>query len=138
MIDARLGIIVMLFLWPGVGVADELRISRADCKRLVVHEPAPDVAYRPGIDVHGRPVAPADLNGGRQMKLPDEIVIRLELDVMKGRSGALAGAMAHAMEGQTALGTLTLRQGRAYFNDEPLHGWEQELLLDACRKLGIR
>ena len=134
MIDARLGTVLMLFLWPGVGWADELRIGRSDCKRLVVHEPAPDVAYRPGIDVHGRPVASADLNGGPQVKLPDEIVIRLELDVMKGRSRALAGAM----EGKTALGTLTLRQGRAYFNDEPLHGWEQEILLDACRKLGVR
>ena len=39
------------------------------------HEPAPDVAYQPGVDVHGRAVAPADLNGGSQIELPDVIYI---------------------------------------------------------------
>lgn len=110
--------------------ADELRITRADCSRLVRHEPAPDVAYRPGVDARGKPVAPADLGGGAQLKLPDEIVIKLEFDVLRGRRSGL--------EGNTALGTITLRNGRAYVNDEPLHGWEQEVLLEACRKHGIR
>ncbi len=129
-IDMRYAALLACLLWPAAGLADELRITRADCKRLVVHEAAPDVAYRPGVDVHGRPVTPADLNGSPQIKLPDEMVIRLDYDVLKGRSGAL--------EGKTTLGSLTLRQGRAYFNNEPLHGWEQEILLDACRKLGVR
>ena len=35
-----------------------LRMTRADCKRLVTHQPAPDVAYRSGVDVRGRAVAP--------------------------------------------------------------------------------
>lgn len=134
MINLRLGIVLAGLLWPGASVANELRITRADCNRLVVHEPSADVAYQPGIDIRGRPVASADLNSNPRIKLPDEIVIRLEYDVLKGRSSALA----NAMEGNAALGTLTLRQGRAYFNDEPLHGWEQEILLDACRKFGVR
>lgn len=111
---------------------DELRISREDCRRLVRHEPAPDVAYQPGVDVRGRPVAPADLSEAPQVRLPDEIVIPLAVDVMKGRrSGS-------AVDAYAGVGTLTVRNGRAYFNDEPLHGWEQEILLEACRKHGIR
>ena len=138
MLNIRLGTALMLLLWPSLGLADELRISRADCSRLVVHEPAPDVAYQPGVDVRGRPVMPADLSSSPQIKLPDSIVIRLDYDALKGRSGGLAKGATNAMEGNTNLGTLTFRQGRAYFNDEPLHGWEQEILLDACRKLGVR
>ncbi len=41
----------------------EVRITRQDCQRLVHHVPAADVAYRPGVDVHGKPVVAADLAG---------------------------------------------------------------------------
>jgi hypothetical protein len=115
--------------------ADELRITRADCDRLVVHEAAPDVAYRPGVDVHGKPVVAADLDGGAPRLRLDEITIPLTLDVLQ-RGGA-AGRRS-ALEGKTSLGTLVMRQGRAYLDGEPLVGWEQEVLVDACRKLGVR
>ncbi|MBP5855544.1 hypothetical protein KAJ83_00875 [Marivibrio halodurans] len=38
-------------------------VSAADCRRLIPHEPSPDVTYQPGVDAHGDPVAPADLPG---------------------------------------------------------------------------
>lgn len=41
-----------------------VRLSADDCQRLIPHTPAPDVAYRPGADVHGRDVAPATLAVG--------------------------------------------------------------------------
>ncbi|CUW40443.1 protein of unknown function [Magnetospirillum sp. XM-1] len=37
-----------------------ITISKPDCSRLVSHTPSADVAYKPGVDVRGRPVVPAD------------------------------------------------------------------------------
>ena len=34
-------------------------VGREICRRLVAHRPAPDVLYRPGVNLRGRPVAPA-------------------------------------------------------------------------------
>ncbi len=36
-------------------------VREADCQWLVRHRPDDDVAYRPGVGVDGRPVAPADV-----------------------------------------------------------------------------
>ena len=38
-----------------------VQIGDADCKRLVRHVPSGDVAFKPGIDVRGNPVAGATL-----------------------------------------------------------------------------
>lgn len=120
---------LILALSPACGVADELRLNRDDCRNLVVHLPAPGVAYRPGVDVHGKPVAPADLGGSATGG--GEITIQLQMDMLRGQGRG-------GVEANAGLGTLTIRNGRGYLNGEPLHGWEQEVLLDACRKLGIR
>lgn len=37
-----------------------ITISKPDCSRLIQHVPSGDVAYKPGVDVRGRPVASAD------------------------------------------------------------------------------
>jgi hypothetical protein len=37
-----------------------ITITKTDCSRLIQHQPAPDVAYKPGVDVRGRPVVSAD------------------------------------------------------------------------------
>ncbi len=56
--------------------AELVVISRADCARVVAHEPAPDVAYRPGVDTRGRAVAPADLDDNVSLDLDaDDIVV---------------------------------------------------------------
>ena len=51
-----------------------VQVTGADCRRLFVeHRPAPDVNYRPGVDVHGRPVAGADLNPAPQIRVPETV-----------------------------------------------------------------
>ncbi|MGF1610591.1 MAG: hypothetical protein ACFCUQ_14410 [Kiloniellales bacterium] len=59
--------------WAGSATAEFMTvvITRQDCARLVKHLPDADVAYQPGQDVYGRPVAPADLDGGLQIELPE-------------------------------------------------------------------
>src|SRR3546814_13664738 len=64
--------------------------SENDCTRLARHYPAPpnstgDVAYRPGQDVRGKAVVPADLDpgpgDGSGLILPDAVVIPIEVDL---------------------------------------------------------
>src|SRR3546814_5172521 len=66
-----------------------LTLSENDCTRLARHYPADDVAYRPGQDVRGKAVAPADLDPGSGLILPDSVVIPIEVDLFD-RSGILA------------------------------------------------
>lgn len=64
------------------------RITKRDCRRLLRHQPSGDVAYKPGVDVRGKAVAPADLSGGFKMILPDVF----EFNVTKDLSAYLGGA----------------------------------------------
>jgi hypothetical protein len=43
-----------------------ITISKPDCSRLISHAPAPDVAYKPGVDVRGKSVVSADADPGRE------------------------------------------------------------------------
>ena len=46
------------------------RITKRDCKRLIRHQSRADVAYKPGVDVRGNSVVPADADGGFTIPLP--------------------------------------------------------------------
>ena len=61
--------------------AETVALSTADCKKLVQHVPADDVTYKPGVDVRGKAVAPADLGGGYNVNIPEEINIQIGIDL---------------------------------------------------------
>ena len=42
-----------------VSEGPKVRIAKKDCRRLVRHQPAADVAYQPGVDVRGNKVVGA-------------------------------------------------------------------------------
>ena len=112
----------------------EIAISRKDCQRLVNHEPAPDVTYQPGVDVHGRPVAPADLGGGQQIQLPDVIYIPIEV-LIQDKYGIPANSVLYYA---TALvGVVSVRGNQVYFEDQPLTDPEIVALEEACRDRGF-
>jgi hypothetical protein len=58
-------------------------MSSGDCNRFVRHHPSADVEYKPGVDVRGKAVAPADLPGSRRIKLPDSYEFDITLQVFK-------------------------------------------------------
>ncbi|RMD62947.1 MAG: hypothetical protein D6826_06185, partial [Alphaproteobacteria bacterium] len=77
-------IVPALSIAPGDAVAHDVvtaRLTKSDCARLVKHVPAPDVAYRPGVDVRGRPVTPADVDGGVSIAVPETIEIPIKVDL---------------------------------------------------------
>ena len=73
----------------GTAVAEETKITitKKDCRRLVRHTASADVAYRPGVDVRGRKVVPADAGGRVPLKLPDVFEFNIDVDIRKYLGG---------------------------------------------------
>lgn len=125
---------------PSNGAEDtqpKITVSRSACKALVRHVPDEDVAYKPGVDVRGNAVAPADLNGGSNIlrSLPKEIEFPVTLDFFE-YSGIDAP---DGMSGEQSIGKITYRNGRVYFNDQPIgNDAVNDDLIAACREAGFR
>jgi hypothetical protein len=108
---------------PSIAVKD------ADCRRLIEHQAAADVTYKPGVDVYGRPVAPADLSSNSQIKLPEEIQIPITIDLSK-RLGLPTDGSVYKPEAQ--IGTVSVRGNQVFFNGQQLEAQDQAALSRAC------
>ena len=128
-----IGLVLAALAWPAPASA-EIAISRRDCQRLVNHEPAPDVTYQPGVDVHGRPVVPADLGGGQQIQLPDVIYIPIEV-LVQDKFGIPANSVLY--DATALVGVVSVRGNQVYFEDQPLTDPEIVALEEACRDRGF-
>ena len=96
--------------------ASTITISRRDCQSFVRHHARNDVNYKAGVDVYGRPVKSADLNPSA-LKLPEEISITLNLDIFDFVGKTPPKGLG---DSRATLGTVTFKNGRLYFNGEPL------------------
>ena len=133
----------LVCLAPGAAAAEHttLQLSKADCRRLVEHQPNGDIAYREGVDLRGRPVVPADLPGRPKLPLPEDYVFDIEIRpfdfLERRRLGEDPELIADALSENAT--TLTLgramvrRDGRAYFNGVALHDEAQWALVRGCR-----
>lgn len=109
-------------------------ISKNDCARLVQHQPSPDVAYKPGVDVNGRAVAPADLPGSVQIAVPEDIAIDLTVDIQR-RYGLSSNSPMFRSE--VRVGTVIVKpDGSATFDGQPLTSPEQQALSALCQTRG--
>lgn len=94
--------------------------------------PADGAAYQPGVDVNGRPVVPAEGPGGSGdwLQLGDTITLDLTLDLVERYGPRVPPGT------KLPLGTIEVRDGRAWFNGRPIAGGDREALWEACRRLG--
>jgi hypothetical protein len=109
-----------------------VRMSAADCTSLTTHVPDSDVAYKPGVDVNGNSVAPADVGGGLRIETPTEFEIPITLDLQK-KLNIPADENLFQTDHFRA-GTVTVKGGRAYFNGQPLQDEEAARLSELCQK----
>ncbi len=124
----------LMLSYPAVALAEEVRIetSRENCARIQKHVARDDVTYKPGVDVHGKPVAPADLQDQPKF-LKDEIIIDLSLplkdlyDLASPPSRALQNA--EVQVGQVRYDMLS---GKFYFNDQPLADTALHAIAEKC------
>lgn len=141
----RILLILMLpvFGLPGAAaVADSASslsatsLSPAACEALTRHTPDAGVAYQPGVDVNGKPVAPADLPGAPQMQLPKTITIPLTLSLVKALNLNTANFPASQLGPSTEaqLGVLTVTGDHVLFNGQPISDEQQNNLSVLCMK----
>jgi hypothetical protein len=112
-------------------------ISRDDCRRLVRYHPEADVAYKPGVDVHGKAVVPADLPRDEDPGVPQKISIDL-----KALLGQVPSNNAPALLGQSYVNTgqvsIDLNDGSVTLNGKKVGADADSAIADACRKAGVR
>jgi len=112
--------------------AQTVVVAAHDCTALAQYVPDPSVDYKPGVDVEGRKVAPADLGGGTPVELPKEFQIPITVDLQK-RLGIPADPNQYQTD-KFQVGTVTYKDGRAYFNGQPLQNDETARLSELCQK----
>lgn len=110
----------------------KVTISPEDCQRLVQYRPSADVAYKPGVDVNGKPVAPADLPGSARITAPNEITIDLSVDFLRQYGVATDSLL--SPRGEASVGTVKydISSGKLTYNGQSLTDPEQEALAAAC------
>lgn len=142
----RRGLIAaMTLLAPGAALAQNqaLSVSVSDCQRIVSHRPSADVEYKPGVDVHGKAVVPADLGGGHGIALPESVDIQIGIDLadrlaLRGSRNKGKGPepvrKVMPFAGYAPLGTFSVRGSDLYWNNERLVPQDEALLASACRQ----
>lgn len=116
---------------PPPAAAATVAITKADCNRLVKHVPAPDVAYRAGVDVHGRPLVPANL-GEPPVTVPGDLPILITVDAFD-RFGIPANGASY--DANLLIGLVVYRDGGFFFNGAPLESAEKAALAQACQRI---
>ncbi len=140
-IPAKAGIpfiLLLVFLgstFPAFAADKTPPVDPVLCKALTKHVPNADVAYQPGVDVHGKPVAPADLEGAAQIKLPEEISIPLTADLFSFLQLDQSKFPFNALpRNDINLGTLTVRGDKVFHNGKTLTDAQQDNLAVLCLK----
>jgi hypothetical protein len=125
---------LLVVLWAFPVLAQTLVLGPNACAALVEHVPDPGVAYTPGLDANGFSVAPADLPSIGVSRF-DEVALQLTVDLRKRLGINLDRTL--FPEG-AELGYVTVREGKAYFNGEPLAPDADAALASLCRGRGLR
>jgi hypothetical protein len=126
----RIALTNLICLVAGPAWAD-IAVTRQDCDRVAQYQQPPGVEYQAGVDAHGETVVPADLGGGSNIKLPETIVIPIELFI-QDKYHIPANSVLFAAKAE--IGTVTVHGDRVYFNGQELTDPEQAALADLCRQ----
>jgi hypothetical protein len=106
-------------------------VDLAVCRYLPRHTPSADVEYKPGVDVRGNRVAPADLPGSAGAAPMDRFEIPVTLDFARRLGFATPGAA--ALPRTAEVGRLSVQGNRLFFNGQPLNAASEAELVALCR-----
>jgi len=127
-------VVLLICLLYSVAYGQTPKVDPKFCQQLVKHTPDADVAYQPGVDVHGNPVTPADAPGSQQMQLPREIKFPVTITIAKAIN-LNTNAYPFNQLGQgteAALGTLSVEGDQVFFNGQTLSDQQQDNLAVLC------
>lgn len=109
-------------------VATKVTVSKEACAQLSAVVPADGGGYTPGVDVDGKPVAPADVNGAPSpFAVPQNIVIDFGVDIAKRY-----GLDALGYSAASKLWTINVKGGKLYVDGKPLKSEDGEAIAKAC------
>lgn len=128
----RVTVLLACLVCAGPAAADTVTVNRTDCLKIVKHVPATDVAYQPGVDVHGKPVVSADVEGSVSVTVPKDFTIDITVKI-DDRFGIPATPNLYKPEAN--IGVVTVKGDKAYFNGQPLATESINELAEICRKL---
>ena len=109
--------------------AQTIVVDGAACRALAAHQPAPGVAYTPGVDVRGRPVVGADLDPAPRF-LPPTLSFDLDVDLAPYLPAGSRLSMPQMGVGRVTLGP----DGKVMFNGQPVGQGDGAALAAACRR----
>jgi hypothetical protein len=111
--------------------AQTITVTDRDCAQIVDYVASADVNYKPGVDVYGRPVAPADLNAQPQVQMPQSFIFDANIDL---RKYGIPSSSPFLLPSVNA-GRIRVEDGgrSVYFNDQPVGSTEQQALAAACK-----
>jgi hypothetical protein len=123
----------------GAGSTTDLVVSDRDCAAFQSYVPDPSVEAKPGVDVRGRPVAQADLDGQLQVapniNIPITVDIRPWTDINPHHPGHRFHAKPDEPQNydtQSVVGVVSFVDGKLYFNGQPLGSAGEHAVLEAC------
>ena len=87
---------------------------------------------RPGADVDGAAVTPADLGGSLRIARPREIKIPIQIDLQKKFGVPTETTLFSTSD--TTVGTVTYRDGRLWYDGQPLQDEETARIAKLCRQ----
>ena len=122
-------------------LAAPVSVNGAACRRAVAYVPPPDVAYKPGVDVHGKAVAPADLPGSRMdFVIPETIQFNFSINPTNyGLTATQAQQKSQLVTGNNsslpvAAIAFDLARNQLTINGHPLTNSDQAALTAACQQ----
>jgi len=126
-IAAVTGLFLVLYA-PDASAGSKVSISKQQCQTLAKHKPVAGADYQAGVDSRGKKLKGegAEIGGGSIIKIPDEISFDYSID-LADKYGLGTSASADA-----TMGKVTIKNGKAYWNGQPMDGGDQASLADAC------
>ncbi|MFP6773748.1 MAG: hypothetical protein VCE74_15645 [Alphaproteobacteria bacterium] len=134
LMTSLLALLVAMSAAAASDLQEKVQISKKDCRWLVRHQPSADAAFQPGVGVNGRRVKPADLDPGRQIKLPPVIAIPLQVPLSSLLKKGTSSQVGFSDVG-VGLVTVDRRSGEVTYEGRSLAGGDSDRLVLACRKL---
>jgi hypothetical protein len=119
----------LLLSAPALAQTPQVTIAESECRNLSIHQPSPDVKYRPGTDAQGRAVAPADLGNRQRFQPPKEITI----DVTRRLAGT--DSTSSLFKADANILQLKVRDGKIYYGDQQLGDRDQRAIAQACAEM---
>ena len=123
---------VLLASAPSCAAERTIAIARSDCELAVRYVTPAGVDYQPGVDVHGHPVAPADLDEEHRLQLPDSIPVFIT-DDLRRRFHVPHHSPLFDTDAVAGIVELRLSDHRLTFNGVEIGSAEAEALAAMCR-----